>query len=574
MFRQTQFLLARKYANKIHLFTFGLMAMLYLAFPIKIHQWESYWYASGIESLFPAANIHHFFNVKLNTNLTFDIFNPNHPLLHLITYYLTPLFKDSRSLEITQFINLNFSLIGLWTSLQIALLLGFDRMKASLFILFLGTTNLYWYYSMSGEVYIAPTAMLICVLYFIISLEQKLELNISPKKELILIPIAFSLACSFHLLAAPFLLIIILSYWLYSKKYKTFYLNRSLIILFSIGVPWAILIYGFAMITFMNISSWKDYIDSILVLSSMNGSGNTILHENLLRNFIWHISGKTLSLLHALIRTHNIFTIAYKILFFVLGSISIISITKKRESISTFIISLWALIYIFIFTFIIKVPFNDYWLLALFPIIISICLMLKRFERGYLFFLVIFIFSQLTFNFVFDIFPKSKASLKDFSLLANYNNLVANDEHVYFYFDYSDERFFNEMWYVNYIKKNKKIFLLNDKTFINLKNIPPFKLPSKFLIVSPISDLYHSLRFNGSTDRSYLRKINRSSIDSLEFQNFQKDISSFYEIQSFIIGKNESIEFEKKAQYSPWHKDQYTTNYNLLIQEFQFKKQN
>lgn len=562
--------------KNVHLLTFCAIAILYLMFPIKIHQWESYWYASGLESLYHVNDIHHFFRVNLNENLNFDLFNPNHPLLHLITDFFYRFFPSLRTLIITQFINIAFSLIGLWVSLKISIKIGLNIITTSLFILLLGTTNLYWYYSMSSEVYIAPSAMLICAFYFLLLLEHSIVKNKSHTNALMLIPIFYSLACSFHLLAFPFLLPIIITYYILSKKFPYFNFKLALIYLFSIGIPWAIFVYGFMLINFVKVASWNDYWNSIFVLSSMEGGMKNYSNGNFLQSFSWMIASKVLSFLHSLIRTHNLFTTFYKIVLSLLAIYSVTISIRNRKNIANIILLLWIFSFVILFTFVIKAPFNDYWLLMLFPFIFLIFFTLHQKQIGKTYLVILpLILCQFYFNFWYDIYPKSQASDKEFSLLANYQNLLGKTDHIYFFFNYGNERFFNEFWYENYIKKNKNISLLNDKTLLKLSTKNSGAMPSSFVIVSPYAKPHSSMssrkKYFNSDLSPYLIEATLNETGSIVFQDFQKRMKQNFKIENFIIGRNESIKYEKKAQYSPLHVDQQNYNYDLLIQVFRIK---
>jgi hypothetical protein len=548
-----------------HYIIFVLISIVYLTFPIKIHQWESYWYAAGLENLYPVSLIHHLFDINIKEHLNFNIFHPNHPLLHLITYGFFKIFPNARALQITQWINILFATLGLFVILKIQDLKKITQKQCSFLLLFLGSTNLYWYYGMSGEVYIAPTAIMISIYYFLLRIEVKLELEEKYFREILAVSILFSLACSFHLIAAPFLIIIILAYFHLKKKYRSFLLGTAFIALFAIGLTFAILVYGVLFIYFTHIKSFHDFFDSLFVLSSIGGS--TISYKGSILNFFGY---KALTFLNSLIRSNNIFTVFYKITFVLSLFLSfVINISKRSKDLSDLIIFYWLIIYFFIFTVIINVPFNDYWIIVLFPVVFMISQLINHDRKQISFLLVVLVSFQIFFNFKYDIYPKSKATNSDFSILAQ--NEIPKSDLNFFYFNFTDERFFNEFWYFNYIIKNTNTIIGNERDLVSfIEKEASQKTYKSFNIIAPYPDYLLSPK-----DFSLLKSgknhfaISQSNIQFLD--KLQSEKCNIFQVERNIFYKSEKLGFEKKAQYPFGYKDSDSKDLLILVLSLKLK---
>ncbi|MBT4793214.1 MAG: hypothetical protein HON90_16700 [Halobacteriovoraceae bacterium] len=234
----------------------------------------------------------------------------------------------------------------------------------------------------------------------------------------------------------------------------------------------------------------------------------------------------------------------------------------------------------FVLVFVITAPSNDYWMFLLWPMSL---LIFNLFEKKIMLKpLIVIICILITFqayvNFTYDIYPKSQAGPKDLSLLAHLGQELNEIDHYIFVFDGEGERFFNEIWYINYIRKQKSIKLINAQhleTMLDITNENDFLAAlgivkgTRIGIVShhSITSYYHSkLQANNIfiDDSPVIGKVLSPRVYALT----NKLARSINLNLTKVLGKNENFIYEKLAQYPYWYNPYKFKPYFLNFQIF------
>lgn len=323
-------------------FTISLISAVYFLFPIEIHTWESYWYASGIEGLFQVRSLYDFFIPGMKyPALNFNIYHPNHPLLHALSYIFYQLFLffniEIRAINIIQNINLVIAIIAIIFTYKIIYLLSKDYLFSSLLSLLLAFTDICWYYSFSGEVYIAPYSMMLVTFYLLLLIHKKLEEHESVNHIVILASITFSIALAFHLLVFPFCIVILYMLWKYNKTFPHFNFKLSLITGCFITILFICLFYILLPILIIDINSFDKFYEAIHIANpgsplNITNPWKNMSSLDIIRSICMILIYKINSLLNSLIRTNIYLVIFYKIaISFMFLFYFIIFIKNKKE---------------------------------------------------------------------------------------------------------------------------------------------------------------------------------------------------------------------------------------------------
>lgn len=563
--------------------TILIIGLVYYIFPIAIHAWEPYWFAAGLEDLFFVSSIYDFYIGMKFPELNFDIYHPNHPLLYLATYIVYKGFSfiglDIRTIIIVQQINLLFGLLGIIVTYKLALYFLKSSLAAGCLTLLLGFTDVCWYYAMSGEVYIAPYALILFCFYLLLVLKERVETgekaektgntakNKMPQERGLIFPVvlgiglSFSLACSFHLIAAPFLLVIAGAFIYLKKTYRAFPLLKSAVILGAAGFCFVLLFYGILPVLFVGIQSAEHYYEALYI-------GNTMAPKEIVQPDItaraasfadmmaWLGRVKVNSLFNSLIRTPFLPVKIYKTAVALLLAASLIMSFLKKKSYGEILLLSWFLLFFTAFTVGIKDTADDYWLLLMFPLFTLIVLnMLSFIPRKILPALLIpAVLLNFYINFVHDIYPKHRAERTDYCLLAGYEEKLKNYDSVIFIYDYGDENYFDEIWYVNYMLKKKNVFIC----------------PPGFDFLSGQDGASFLMELPGEKEpvriTSSLAVVSKPDFKQPELQHYLKSLD--FKMEEQKIEKREDTKYEKLAGYPYGYKPVLYFDNSIVVQFF------
>lgn len=481
-------------------FAFLFIILIYTIFRIKIHTWESYWFASGLEGLFEVRSIYDMYQGTSSNPVSINIYHPNHPLLHYLAYiiykFIHNFYTNIRSLDIIQLINMSFSFVGLYYIYKIIRLQSSSRTIIVLSLFLFAFCDIFWYYAMSGEVYIAPHSISVIIFYYLLLIYNSAINNSSNTKNIILTGVLLGFAISFHQLYSPLAFIIIL-YFMYIKiKNKNFRFIKNImtIVLFSTTIVSIFIILGNFSIN--KIHSLNSFINTLFMGSPHKITFHGIDYYRSIHIFITSYY-KLNSMFNSMIRTSSLLSLFYKISIVLLFSFSIIYLALKNLIKSTFpvLCMIWLLVFFIFIGVYTTDKADDYWMPVIFPFLMIILFAIINNSSKILSILLsIIIVVSLYINFFEDIYPKSQAKLTDFALSAQEGNSIIHYDSFLFVLNLENENIYDELWYVNYVLKKKNVLLKSppleydiiDKIYYEnaLRQLKRGQIPKAFMIIA------------------------------------------------------------------------------------------
>lgn len=216
--------------KKIALISISII-VVYFYFSVKIHMYESYLYALSAKKIIDIKEAFFFLNPWLEKLSNFEDYHPNHPLLTLISNFISNKYRTD-ILHTSSLINTISALISSFVFFKILELYNENFIKnaiASTMPLFF---SIYWYNSHSGEAYTSGGLFILIAFYILLKTQSKNIIIAS-----LLFGFSVSTAICFHSLyffPSLLLLPIFIYFFDIGPKEKLFFILSSITIIGSI----------------------------------------------------------------------------------------------------------------------------------------------------------------------------------------------------------------------------------------------------------------------------------------------------------------------------------------------------
>lgn len=400
--------------------------IIYLLFPLNIHTWESYLYSDIIDNLQDLKDIFIFQNHKLEDyliNSNINLFHPNHPLPHLMTRAIYKMMGGALfdSLKIAQLINSIAGAIGVLYMFKILKNLSFKNLDALLGSLILGFSHLYWYQSISGEVYSIATTLGL-IIFEKISQKTEGELDYQSKRSL---PFLIGLAFISHMLSFFYLPAIFFMGHTNTTSFLISFIKRNYFIIISL-ICFTFLFYVAPHLSTTNHQSKNYFLYVIGAYTKIFGFWNNS-DSNL--NIFTTIATSIRHLSKAFLAGENIIfeSINYIIILFTIFTGIKIVIRKEKSKMAMGCVIILVTYYLLI-AFIINLPkVNDYWIFMTPYILILIFVKLKDFVYSRTIFTFLF-FLFFSANLILAIYPQNNLGEKSYWVAKQVQ--IPNNSHI------------------------------------------------------------------------------------------------------------------------------------------------
>ncbi|GAB4432268.1 MAG: hypothetical protein OHK0011_15110 [Turneriella sp.] len=217
--------------------------------------YESYLYAAGIEGFIDISALYNVFVPEIRMP-DFSRFHPNHPLPHLLVYWLRSGFAaagfELPALEILVALNLLFSAVAIFWICRIAVTLTADRAMSFLFALVAGFSPVFWFSAGSAETYEIAYCLMVLAFTQMLSPYSSESVKRTTAKALV-----FSLAFCFHFGVALFALPVMAFYLVSALRQKSLRPVLSLTLFGTICLTVFLLVYVLAFLSLHEIGSLK-----------------------------------------------------------------------------------------------------------------------------------------------------------------------------------------------------------------------------------------------------------------------------------------------------------------------------
>lgn len=389
-----------------HSFALLIPLCIYLIFPLRIHTWESYLYSDLIDNFQDLRDVFIFQNASLEGHLknfpSINIFHPNHPLPHLIVKILSNFegLLFSSSLKISQVINSFAGSIGVLYFYKILKDSSFKNVDALLASLIFAFSHLYWYQSLSGEVYSLSIAFSLIVFFK----AQRINNLIFSKFSLTSLALITGLAFVSHMLALIYLPVFFYMTYDNGQTFINNIFKRNRPLLLSI-LFFSTIFYIAPHLSTAGIHNLSDFFYVIGAYAKIFGTWNEQAESI-------HFLTKILTSIKHLSRTFlanvNVPQALVNYLILLLTTIfSLRALFNKGKVKTTFACSIVIVLYYLIITFVIHLPeVNDYWIFILPFLFLLIFIQIRNFIYLRVV-LVIVLLSFFTTNFINVIYPQS-----------------------------------------------------------------------------------------------------------------------------------------------------------------------
>ncbi|ETR74339.1 MAG: hypothetical protein OMM_00287 [Candidatus Magnetoglobus multicellularis str. Araruama] len=439
-----------------------IILYVYWEYRINVHTWESYFYAGSIDHFIPPS---HMAPPGRNLSLPFNdlicIYYAQHPMLYMTVYLChTYLWPQISPLEIAQTINILSGILGLWGVFLILKKIVNSIVVASLGMMMIAWVDVYWYQSISGEVYIGAFAFLTLSMTALLEIDLSKPYNVS--SCFILMSIFFGIAVCFHLYASLFGIVIAVDILCRNPSQNTlsFPFNYSKkIILYRV---WLLFLLAMISMAFFCLA----YVIPYFVLTSINHLGElfTLLFIHSTFWGIWQIPDHIMPvetvfalglackhILHAIIAGNTIISHLLRCMagLWIGNRILKYLFAPQKERIPTLCL-IWFGVYIVVLSTLVHVPtVNDNWCLSLFPILLFMIYGYRshiQSQKGK-YVVVGIIIVLFMVNGRNDIFPKNQVSEVDFFFakglekqLSQYSQILLMGNH----------NILSQAWYIYY----------------------------------------------------------------------------------------------------------------------------
>ena len=442
--------------NSLPIILVILISVFYVPFKIQVHTWESYYYAGSLDSFIPPEDMKPAAcDLPIPYSSLLCLYYTQHPLLHYAIFFLRDYLNGSMSsIQIVQYANLVFAILAYFIFYYLALHISQNRLNAFLLTLCLSWTDVYWYQSMSGEVYMAPFLFILLSFY---CLTKWYDTQSIQSIGLIGSALSLGIAVSFHLLSSLFYIVPCYMIWHARKKNPSANYFLHLTIFISTGSVFVFLVYGLPYIFWIPMSSFTVYL-KLLCLHTQNWG-------------FWQLPAPYLpfELIHAIILglKHFVYAIIFGVgwmpcigrcfvLICSIGAIVIYFRDPFHSAIETALL-LWIFVMFLVITVIINVPHvNDYWSFIAFSGVLFCFLQLRKICRPLIlkWILIIGCCFLAPINFMQDIYPKSNIKQSDFFIISSQDDLMQSYHSTLFV---GNSWLLIEAWYLHNCHPNTAI---------------------------------------------------------------------------------------------------------------------
>ena len=480
-------------------FTFVIICCVYISFCINVHTWESYFYAGSIDNFIPVSDMAPpGQDLSIPYNDLICIYYTQHPLLYFGVYFVHMVFPDINPLNIAQTFNMILGIIGFWGVYLILQKLFNDIILSCLGVLLISFIDVYWYQSLSGEVYIGAFSFLSLSFYSLLNVNYSDQHKIS--KEFLNMSLFYGIAVWFHLYGSIFGLIVAFDILKNNALLRTrlFYL----MIFCIISAIFFITAYVLPYLIFTSVNTFSTLSTLLFIHSTIWGIWQIPDHlmpveiifsifTGFKHNLYAIISGNELSV--NIIRTFIGIWVGIHFIRYL--------ITPQKNRILNLCL-LWFSSYFLVLTTLIHVPnVNDNWCLSLFSLVLFILYSYRSFlisSKGKLLigFLALML---LMINGTNDVFPKNCVPNKSFFVADGLKEKISSYESILFM---GNHNILSQAWNIFYMGKMKasqlrylhppyeySIIVQYQKDLLKIVNTA-LKHNDKMLLISAENDQY------------------------------------------------------------------------------------
>jgi len=419
--------------TKVILFaTIFVIVIIYISFPLNTHTWESYYYSGCLDHFIDAEDMQPVKTLKIPYTEFLCIHYTQHPALYYTAYFLChTFFSPKDGLTIVSYLNICLAFLSYIVCYFLCFNVTRSPILSCIMILFLSFSDVHWYQSLSGEVYVGPFLFIVIATYYLFSPYVQSKSIEKYHTFTIYASVFLGLAILFHMFSCLFYFVFV--YYLYEikKQNPQFKICSQLFICSGIIFLFYISAYVLPYIFYVKIDSFQSLLQVMF------------LHTN---NWgIWHVPLKyvpfeiaysfivgTKHMLHAIIAGIGLFESLLRlfILLSCMGALYLFFVNKQKNIIQK-ILLVWFIIYYL--AIIVNVPMvNDYWIFNLFPLMLFLIIELKHHLNNKLFISIFTILSIFVFyvNFNNDIHIKSQTNPSDFFVLSTVKPVLKEYKHI------------------------------------------------------------------------------------------------------------------------------------------------
>lgn len=412
--------------------TLLLIFIVYLSFPLNTHTWESYYYSGCLDHFIDAEDMQPVKTLKIPYSKFLCIHYTQHPALYYTAYFLCHTFFSLKDgLIIVSYLNICLALLSYIVCYFLCFNITRSPILSCIMILFLSFSDIHWYQSLSGEVYVGPFLFIVIAAYYLFIPYVQSKSIEEYHTNTIYASVFLGLAIIFHMFACLFYFVFL--YYLYEikKQNPKFKVFRQLFICSGIIFLFYIFAYVLPYIVIVKINSFQSLLQVIF------------LHTN---NWgIWHVPLKyvpfeiaysfvvgTKHFLHAIISGIGLFESLLRFLIFAccMGALYFFFVNRQKNIIQKILLVWFSIYYLAI---IVNVPMvNDYWIFNLFPLMLFLIIELQHHLNNKLLISIFTILSIVVFyvNFNNDIYIKSKTTSSEFFVLSKVKPVLKEYKHI------------------------------------------------------------------------------------------------------------------------------------------------
>ncbi|MBF0449678.1 MAG: DUF2723 domain-containing protein [Candidatus Magnetomorum sp.] len=449
--------------------TLLFVLFIYLGYCIDVHTWESYFYAGSLDQLIPVSDMAPpGRNLSLPYNNLLCIYYTQHPLLYFMVYVIHIFLPDINPLTCSQMLNILSGMLGLLSIYLILKKVLKNTVLACQGVLLVSCLDVYWYQSLSGEVYIGAFSFLSLSLYALLHVEDYNKTQTT--KPFLLMCIFLGIAVCFHLYGSLFGVVIAIDIL---KRSDSWTLRLKYLSILG-GISCSFFIAAYILPYFMMTSIQNLFELSTLLFIHSKIWGIWQIPDYLMPvEMMFSIFVGCKHLLNAMICGNGFMVHLCRIVCGCWMGIHIVRylVNPQKERILSLCL-LWFGTYFIVLTTIIHVPaVNDNWCLCLFPLILFMmhvyrpCL-LRPTGKGVLW---IVIASLFMINGANDIFPKRNVPDHEFFVAKGLEDQVACYRKIIFM---GNHNILSQAWYVFYQINEKRPHL----SYLH----PPYEYPHPY----------------------------------------------------------------------------------------------
>lgn len=413
-------------------FTIFFIFIAYISYPLNIHTWESYYYSGCLDHFIDSEDMQPLKTLKIPYSKFLCIHYTQHPALYYSTYFLcNSFFSPKDGLRIVTYINICLALLSYIICYYLCFYSTRSNILSCLMILLISFSDVYWYQSLSGEVYVGPFLFIVISAYYLLIPHVRSKSIEEYNKSTIYASVSLGIAIIFHMFSCLFYIVLVYCLYEIKKQNPQFKLFRQLFICSGILFLFYISVYVLPYLFIVKIDS----IQSLLQVMFLHTNNWGIWHVPLKYvpfEIIYSFVVGTKHILHAIITGIGSFEslLRFSIFASCMGALYIFFMNRQKNIIQKMLL-VWFFIYYL--AIIVNVPMvNDYWIFNLFPLILFLIIELQKHFNNKFLISIFTIFSIIVFyvNFNNDIYIKSKTKHSDFFVLSPVKTILKEYKHI------------------------------------------------------------------------------------------------------------------------------------------------